>query len=141
MSTPDRRQAPGDLLTLPSRLKPALPALGVASLLAAGTNAYGTIVYSGAINTFVSAGGTVNFNIDAAGINDFSLTSGGGEGGYLRLSSIGYFAAGLLNGQIRRKCRGARPLGAAAALGIARADPEYFRSLHGGRLGSGRRIA
>jgi hypothetical protein len=34
-------------LPLPSRLNPALPALGVASLLAAGTNAYGVIVYSG----------------------------------------------------------------------------------------------
>ena len=104
-----------EVLSLPSRLKPTLPALGVASLLAAGTNAYGQIVYPGAINTFISAGSSVSFNINAAAVNDFSLFSGGGEGGYLKFGSTGYFAAGLLNGANLAKVTGGASIGSGSS--------------------------
>lgn len=83
---------------LPFRIGPALPALGIASLLAAGTNAYGQIVYSGTLNTTVTNTFT-NFNVDGLTLNDIRLTSTTfNEGGYIKFGGVGYGAGTILDG-------------------------------------------
>jgi hypothetical protein len=81
-------------LPLPSRLKPSLPALGVASLIAAGTNAYGQIVYTqvnGGSGATVQNGSTINLNVDNDSFDpDVSVSATGVEGGHVYFNSSAF---------------------------------------------------
>ena len=80
---------------MPLRLKPSLPALGVASLLAAGTNAYGQVVFTsvnGGSGTLIATNTTLSVSLPV-GFSTPVLTllasSGSGEGGYLKFLGNG----------------------------------------------------
>lgn len=85
-----------EALPLPSRLKPSLPALGVASLLAAGTNAYGQIIYTNLGAGVVVSSSSFSPNVDGIGGADFTLTNNHptGEGATLRFFSSNIVGAG-----------------------------------------------
>jgi hypothetical protein len=112
MSTAAPASATSGSLPLPSRLKPALPALGVATLLAAGSDAYAQIVYSGALNggSGISIAANTLYGIDVDGIGGVDLTlkavGFGGEGGYLQLLASGS-GLGVASGGYVAKLSGA----------------------------------
>jgi hypothetical protein len=100
--------------TLPFRMGPALPALGIASLLAAGTSAYGAIVYSGVLNSELTSGAN-DFNLNADSYNDISLEVYSAEGGYLDFRPISFYgSSGLLAGSAMAKLSGGATIGSGA---------------------------
>ncbi len=73
-------------LPLPSRLKPSLPALGVASLLAAGTSAYGQVTFTsvnGGLGQVLTGDQSYQFVLNSGSHTDLTIYHSTGEGGYL----------------------------------------------------------